>query len=60
MNGIVVNHSEEALYEAMKTTLIREKEFAAPEIMHQFVENHFSKGVIAEKFSKIYHHVLSK
>ncbi|MBH1958592.1 MAG: glycosyltransferase [Flavobacteriia bacterium] len=58
-NGILISNSEDELYGAMKKVLTRKSEFGDPKKLHQFVEDHFSMGKIADRFDKIYRQVLN-
>ena len=58
--GIIIEKSEDDLYEAMKKMLLKETNFDSPEKMHQYVDENFSPIKIAEKFDTIYQSVLGK
>lgn len=58
MNGILISKSEEDLYDAMESVLLKNKQFESPSELHQFVENNFSMEKIAEKFTNIYKEIL--
>ena len=57
-NGILISNSEEDLYAAMESVLLKNKNFDSPDELHQFVENNFSMEKIAEKFTNIYKEIL--
>lgn len=57
-NGLLISNSEEELCQAMKKILEGKVSFDEAKDMHQYVENHFSMDVIAEKFDEIYRQVL--
>lgn len=57
-NGILISNSEEQLYDAMESVLLKSQNFASPKELHQFVENNFSMEKIAEKFTNIYNEIL--
>ena len=57
-NGILISNSEEELYDAMESVLLKNKNFDSPKELHEFVENNFSMEKIAEKFTDIYQEIL--
>ena len=57
-NGLLISNSEDELYQAMKKVLENKVTFDEPEDLHQYVDHHFSKNVIAKKFDEIYHQIL--
>ncbi len=57
-NGILISNSDEELYDAMESVLLKNKNFNSPKELHQFVENNFSMEKIAEKFTNIYKEIL--
>ncbi|QDP85078.1 glycosyltransferase family 4 protein [Chryseobacterium sp. SNU WT5] len=56
--GVLIDNSEEELYQAMKKVLLNQVIFKKPELLHEFVEKHFSIEVIARKFDEIYREIL--
>ena len=56
-NGLLITNSEDELLEAMKKVLLNKVTFDAPKYLHEFVENHFSSDVIANKFDEIYQQI---
>lgn len=57
-NGILISNSEQELYNSMKKVLDNKVNFQSPEDLHQFVEDRFSKKIIAKKFDQIYRRIL--
>lgn len=52
--GIIIDKSEEELYMAMKNMLCGDYKTDSPEVLHQYVVDHFSVPAIAKQFSEIY------
>ncbi len=57
-NGILISNSEEELYKAMESVLLKQPNFKSPEELHEFVEERFSMEKIAQKFNNIYKEIL--
>lgn len=57
-NGILILNTETELIKAMKSVLQQEITFDHPESLHQFIDNHYSMKVIANKFDQIYRQIL--
>lgn len=58
-NGILISNSEDELLSAMRKVLQQNITFDQPEKLHEFVENHFSQKIIAQKFDQIYQKILA-
>ncbi|WDT68438.1 glycosyltransferase [Cloacibacterium sp. TD35] len=56
---LIAKNDTGSLFHAMKNVLDKKVEFETPENARKFVEENYSKQVIAEKFSEIYNQVLS-
>lgn len=56
-NGLLITNSEDELFESMKKILLNKVTFDKPENLHEFIENHFSSNVIANKFDEIYQQI---
>lgn len=58
--GILIQVSEDELYEAMKNMLLHRANFHSSAELHTYVNNRFSMQKIAEKFDEVYQEVLFK
>jgi len=58
--GIVIDKSEDELYNAMKEMILKNKNFDSPEKLHQYVDKNFSKLKTAQKFDSVYQKIMKK
>ncbi len=58
--GLLIEKTEEALYEAMEKMLLKTVSISNPSTLHSYIDGAFSEIEIAKKFSVVYRQVLKR